>query len=103
MPYRESEIVADKKPSYTWSFRLGLLHVMRLNDRRETSSLGDVIWAIFLVTGFLTLGFGCFTAKAVIAYGLTVPLVKRELIVWCISLGLWLVAFVRPYVSREQQ
>lgn len=103
MPYRESEIVTNKAPSYTWSFKLGMLDAMKLNDRRETSLLGDVLWGIFFVAGLLVFGFGCFTAKAVIAYGVDVPWVKRELIVWCISLGLWLVAFVRPYISREPQ
>jgi uncharacterized membrane protein len=103
MPYRESEIVNNKAPSYTWSFKLGMLDAMKLNDRRETSLLGDVLWGIFFVTGVLVFGFGYTTAKAVIAHGVAVPWVRRELIVWCISLAFWLVAFIRPYISKERK
>lgn len=101
-PYRDSEVVTGKAPTYTWSFKLGFIDVMKPDSRDNLTESG---WAATLTYWAGLIGmliFGCVMSKNIIQFGLGVPWVKRELIVWCCIMAFWFMAFIRPYISKTQ-
>jgi hypothetical protein len=102
-PYRDSEVVTDRAATYTWSFKLGFVDVMKPDDRGNLTELGVPLVVICFSLLLAVLVFGGYTAKNVVQLGLGVPWVKRELIVWCCSMAFWFAAFIRPYISKTRE